>query len=220
MSVVRPEFGPTLPALLGPRVRALPLAARIAGAVLGSVILVVLAVMLLGGGETGRTPVVVREPVAFNVLVAPPLERVAPRRTETLRLETGAGVAAPQSFAVRPLRVRAYRGDVTAVLMGMSSRIIDRMRATVPGFVARGDGRVSYNRQPGYEIVFQSQIGGRTAYGRRVMLMPNSDTPPRDGVDITILAARSDAVPSVASVAANGALRTAVRSFRFGTERP
>jgi hypothetical protein len=220
MSVVRPEFGPTLPELLGPRVGALPRAARFAVAVVCAVLVAALAAVLLRGQNADRTPVVVREPVAFNMLIAPPLQRGAPQGREVLRLATPPSAAAPQSFAVRPLRVRAYRGDVTAVLMGMSSRLVERMRSTIPGFAWRGDGRVSYNRQPGYEISFQARIGGRTTYGRRVLLMPNSETPPRDGIDVTILAARSEAVPSAASVGANGALKTAVRSIRFGTERP
>jgi hypothetical protein len=80
---------------------------------------------------------------------------------------------------------------------------------------------VNYNRQPGYEIVFQARIDGRTTYGRRTILLPGGDTPPKEGVDITMLAARSEAIPRVDAIgAAAGALKTAIRSFRFGTERP
>jgi hypothetical protein len=219
MSVVRPEFGPTLPELLGPRAGALPRAVRIALAVAAAALAVALVAALLGRGDDGREALVVRQPVAFNLLVDPPLRAVAPRGRETLRLESPSATTR-QSFAATPLRVGPYRGDVTAVLMGLSPRLIDRMRATIPGFIWRGDGRVSYNRQPGYEIVFQARVGGRTTYGRRVLLMPNSDTPPREGADIMMLAARSEAVPSLPSVGATGALKTAARSFRFGTERP
>ncbi|MDX6722277.1 MAG: hypothetical protein QOD73_681 [Solirubrobacteraceae bacterium] len=220
MSVVRPEFGPALPELLGPRVRALPRGLRVVCALVCALPVLAAALAFMRHEEDIRAPLVVREPLAFNLLVAPPLRRVTPRAGESLRLESAPGAGAPQSFAVRPLRVRPYRGDVTAVVMGMSSRLIDRMRASVPGFQWRGDGRVSYNRQPGYEIAFQARIGGHTTYGRRVLLMPNADVPPRDGLDLMILAARSDAVPSVASVGANGALKTAIRSIRFGAERP
>jgi hypothetical protein len=220
MSVVRPEFGPTLPEVLGPRLRSLPRPAQIAVAAAAAIVVVVLAVALVSRAEDVRVPLVVRGPVEFNVLVAPPLERVAPHGREVLRLRTAASVPQPQTFAATPLHVRPYRGDVTAVLMGMSPRLIERMRATVPGFVWRGDGRVSYNRQPGYEIQYQTVVGGQTTYGRRVLLMPNSELPPRDGLDITMLAVRSDAVPSVDGVAAGGALKTVARSLRFGTDRP
>jgi hypothetical protein len=221
MSVVRPEYGPTLPELLGPRVGALPKAARIALAAMCALVLVAAAAFVVRREELQREPIVVRAGFPFNMLVAAPLERVPARPGERLRLQTGPAIEAPQSVVVRPLRLRPYRGDVTAALMGLTPNMIQRMRSTTPGFVWRGDGRVNFNRQPGYEILFQARIGGRTTYGRRILLTPSAaETPPRDGADITILAARSDTVPSVASVGNNGALKTAIRSFRFGTERP
>jgi hypothetical protein len=221
MSVVRPEFGPTLPELLGPRIRALPRAVRVALAVVAAFVLVALVYVVRRDTQDTRPQAVVREPIAYNLIYPAPLVRVRPRSGETLRLETPRGTKAPQSFAVRPLRLPPYHGDSTGILTLMSANMITRMRAQYPGFVWRGDGRVSYNRQPGYEILFQARIGGRTTYGRRTMLVPGTDAPPREGVDITMLAARSTAIPRVDAVgAANGALKTAIRSFRFGTERP
>jgi len=220
VSVVRPEFGPTLPELIGPRVRALPRAVR-ALVALAALIVLAAAALLLRDGRDTRPHAVVHAPVAFNLLYPKPLERVTPRGRETLRLQTPAEFAAPQSFAVTPLELPPYRGDAGAVLLGMSGPLIARMSRTIPGFVWRADGRVNYNRQPGYEIQFQAKIGGRTMYGRRTLLVPGGDAPPRAGVDIMILAARSPAVPNVNAVASKaGALKTAIRSFRFGTERP
>jgi hypothetical protein len=221
MSVVRPEFGPTLPELLGPRVRALPRSGQVVLAAVAAAVVLALGLALLRGGGEERTTVVVREPIAYNLVYPPSLGRVQPRGRETLRLETPPGAADPQSFAVTPFRLPAYRGDSTAVLTGMSPNLIAQMRRVIPGFVWRADGRVNYNRQPGYEILFQARIGGRTWYGRRTLLVPGSDEPPREGVDIAIMAARSDAIPRVDAVASSpGALKTAIRSFRFGTERP
>jgi hypothetical protein len=221
VSVVRPEFGPTLPELIGPRVRALPRGVRIGLAALAALVVVAAAALLLRDNRDTRPHAVVRAPVAFNLLYPKPLERVKPRGRETLRLQTPAGSSAPQSFAVTPLKLPPYRGDSSAVLLGMSARLIEQMTRAIPGFVWRADGRVNYNRQPGYEIQFQAKIGGRTTYGRRTLLVPGGDTPPRAGVDIMILAARSPAVPNVNAVASKAsALKTAIRSFRFGTERP
>jgi hypothetical protein len=99
--------------------------------------------------------------------------------------------------------------------------LIQRMRETIPGFVWRGDGRVNYNRQPGYEILYQAKLNGRTTYGRRTILLPGGDTPPKEGADISMRAARSEAIPRVDAVgSAAGALKTAIRSFRFGIDRP
>ena len=221
MSVVRPEFGPTLPEVLGPRIRALPRAAQLVLAVLAAFVVVVLAYVFLRGAQDDRPHAVIQEPIAYNLLYTAPLVRVRPHSGETLRLETPPGTTAPQSFAVKPFRLPAYHGDSTGILTLMSANMITRMGRTYPGFVWRGDGRVNYNRQPGYEIVFQAKIGGRTTYGRRTLLVPGDQAVPREGVDITMLAARSTAVPQVDAVgSASGALKTAMRSFRFGTDRP
>lgn len=222
MSVVRPEFGPTLPELLAPRIRALPRAAQLALAAVAALVVVGAVVAFVHRREADQRPqAVVRAPIAFNLLVAPPLHRVAPRGRETLRLETPAGTAAPQTFTVTPYKLPPYHGDPTGVLTAESANTIARMRRTIPGFIWRGDGRVNYNRQPGYEILYQAKIDGKTTYGRRTILLPGGDTP-REGVDISMVAARSDATPRVDAVGTtNGsALKTAIRSFRFGTERP
>jgi len=221
MSVVRPEFGPTLPELVGPRVRALPRAAQIALAVVAALIVVGLLFLLRRDTEDTRAHAVVRRPIAYNLVYPPSLERVRPRQGETLRLQTPAGTAAPQSFAVKPFKLPPYHGDSTGILTLMSANMITQMGKQYPGFVWRGDGRVNYNRQPGYEILFQAKIDGHTTYGRRTMLVPGGDTPPKEGLDITMLAARSEAIPRVDAVgSASGALKTAIRSLRFGTERP
>jgi hypothetical protein len=221
MSVVRPEFGPTLPELLGPRVRVLPRAAQVGLAAVAVLAVLVLGFLVVRGSGDDRVHVVVREPMAYNLVHPPTLRRAQPIGRETLRLETAREAADPQTFAVSPLKLPPYRGDSTGVLTGMSPILIDRMRGTIPGFVWRGDGRVNYNRQPGYEILFQARIDGRTWYGRRTLLVPGGDDPPREGVDIMIMAARSEAIPRVDAVASSsGALKTAIRSFRFGTERP
>jgi hypothetical protein len=220
VSVVREEFGPTLPELLGPRIRALPRAAQVALAVLAALVVVALAALFFRDTEDTRPHAVVRAPIAFDLIYPPPLVRVRPHAGETLRLQTPAGTQAPQSFAVKPFRLPPYHGDSTGILTLMSANLITQMSHAYTGFVWRGDGRVSYNRQPGYEILFQANIGGRTTYGRRTMLVAGDDAAPRRGLDITMLAARSPAIPRVDAVGANGALKTAIRSFHFGADAP
>jgi hypothetical protein len=219
MSVVRPEFGPTLPELVGPRIRALGRRGRIALWVAVAALAGAIAAWALASGS-GRTEVLVREPVAFTMVHGPGLAEARPRRGEVLRLQTPSRAGPAQSFAVTPLRLGHYRGDPTAVLTGMSPLLVERMRARLPGFVWRGDGRVNINKQPGYAILYQYRAPRGTVYGHRVLLLPGGDQPPREGVDISMLAERSAAVSRVAAVGANGELKTALRSFRFGTERP
>jgi hypothetical protein len=218
MSVVREEFGPTLPELVGERLH-VPVRTVWRGlAAAGVVVALVLAWLLFVRDTPGQAGVVVREPVTFNLIYTDAMRRVAPRAGETLRLQSRAG--APQSFAVRPLRLAPYKGDVSATLTLLSARLIREMSATYPGFLWRGDGRVNINKQPGYQIVFQARIGGHTTYGKRVLLVAAPDPPPRAGLDITMLAQRSPAIPRADAVAANGSLKTPYRSLRFGTDRP
>jgi hypothetical protein len=218
MSVVREEFGPTLPELLAGRLR---VPARTIWRVVAAIgVLAVLVVIWLAfvRGTPGQAGIVVRQPVAYNLIYTDALHKVSPRAGESLRLQTSAGP--PQSFAVRTLRLAPYKGDVSAALTLLSARLIDEMRAQYPGFLWRGDGRVNINQQPGYQIVFQARIGGHTTYGKRVLLVAEPDPPPRTGLDITMLSERSVAIPRADVVAANGALKTPFRSLRFGTDRP
>jgi hypothetical protein len=218
MSVVREEFGPTLPEVVGERLHVPVRTVWRALAAATVVVVLILAWLMFVRDTPGRAGVVVREPVAFNLIYTDALQRVAPRAGEVLRLRSRAGP--PQSLAVRPLRLAPYKGDVSADLTLLSARVIQEMSATYPGFLWRGDGRVNINQQPGYQIVFQARIGGHTTYGKRVLLVAAPDPPPRTGLDITMLAERSPATPKADAVAASGALKTPLRSLRFGTDRP
>ena len=214
---MREEFGPTLPELVGRRLGVRTRTVWLALAAIAAVAVVVVAWLALRP-DPNQSTVVVREPVTYNLIFPDALQRVAPRSGETLRLRSRSGP--PQSFVVHPLRLQPYKGDVTAALTFMSARLIDEMRGQYQDFVWRGDGRVNINKQPGYQIIFQAHVDGHTTYGRRVLLVAKPDPPPREGVDLTILAARSPSVPNLDSVGATGALKTAYRSFRFGTDRP
>jgi hypothetical protein len=217
VSVVREEFGPTLPELVGRRLGVRPRTVWLSLAAVGAVAVVVLAWLALRP-TPNQSGVVVRDPVTYNLIYPDALRRVAPHSGETLRLQSRSGP--PQSFAVRTLRLAPYKGDVSAALAFLSSSLIDEMRGQYQEFVWRGDGRVNINKQPGYQIIFQARVDGKTTYGRRVLLVASPDPPPREGVDLTILAARSPSVPNLDSVGATGALKTAYRSFRFGSDRP
>lgn len=217
MTLVRDEFGPTLPELVGPRLGVRVRTVWLALAAVAAVAVAIVAWLSLRP-DTSRTHLVIREPIAFNLLYPRAVHRVAAQRGEILRLESVRG--APQSMAVSVRPLPAYDGDASALFAVMASRLTDEMRATYSNFVSRRDGRVSINKQPGYQVEFQARIGGRTTYGKRVLLVESSFPSPREALDITVLAARSPSVPNVDTVGGNGAMKTPYRSLRFGTNRP
>jgi hypothetical protein len=216
MSAVRPEFGPTLPELLGPRVAKLSRAARVALAAAGVLVLLLLVwvLFLRGEGAKAKRAVIVREPVAFNFVYRAPFRKQEPRAGELARVGS-----AEQSFSVRELRLPAYKGDAAGFLPLYAATLEAQMAKDLPGFVWRADGRANINKQQGFEIVFQYRgTGGKTTYGRRILLLPNVTS--RVGADIWAIAPRSLAIVRADDVGHNGGLKTALRSFRFGTERP
>ena len=216
VSPVRPELGPSLPQLVGARRARLALTAAAVVAVLA----VVLPRLADGpGGGAGR--VVVAAPVAFN-LDAGELQRAPARGEEALRLVSAPGDVR-QELRATPLRLEPYAGDPVAALMSVAQLRADRLRRELgASLVVRGEGRTRVNEQPGYQLQYQFRLDGRTAYGRLVLLVPAEKDVlrPREAVALDLRTQRSPAVPSVFAVGDNGALKTPLRSFRFGTETP
>jgi hypothetical protein len=217
MSAVRPEFGPTLPELLGPRIRALPRAARLALAAVGALIVLLLLWALFVRGEgatTKKRAVIVRQPIAFNFVYRHPFRKQPPLAGELARVGSK-----DQSFSVRELRLPAYGGDAAGFLPLYAATLEQQMAKDLPDFAWRSDGRANINKQQGFEIVFQfRRSDGTRMYGRRILLLPNVTA--RQGADIWAVAPRSPAIVRADDVGHNGGLKTALRSFRFGTERP
>ena len=79
MSVVREEFGPTLPELVGERLHVPVRTLWRALAALGVVVALVLVWLAFVRGTPGQAGVVVRQPVTFNLIYTDALQRVAPR---------------------------------------------------------------------------------------------------------------------------------------------
>jgi hypothetical protein len=219
MSAVRPELGPSLPELLGPRVRSWPRPLQLALAVLLALLALLLLWALLLRGDppaTAKRSVIVRHPIAFNFVYRSPFHKLDHGPSELAKVGSE---KSGQSFAVRELRLPAYHGDAAGFLPLYASQQHDAMAKAFPGFRWRTDGRANINKQQGYEIVFQYRSsGGDLLYGRRVLLLPSVTA--RQGVDLLLLAPRSPAVVRADDAGKNGGLKTALRSFRFGTERP
>jgi len=222
---VKPEFGPSLPELAGPRWRRLPRAARAGAVVLAALLLVGLAALVLGGGAGERTVVVEPERgngVAFNLRHATTLARVEPAGGELLRLEQRRGDAVVGAFAVRPLRLPAYRGAPGGVFPALAERLIAELGGRYTDLEVADEGRVNVNEAPGYAVGFRARRDGQRVWGRTVLLVPATDPPMpvRDGVRIDLVASPGSGVANPADVGAVGQLKLPLRSFRFGTEAP
>jgi hypothetical protein len=216
---VRPEFRPTLPDLLGPRMRRLGRVGTVVVAVLALVLVVALIALGRSGGD-GTKVLVVRGPVTFNLKYDPVrLERATPQAGDSLLLRTVASDPDPERFSVRPITLPPYTGDPAGIEPIVASGLIRQMRRDDPSFILRSEGRTRINQQPGYQIQFQTRVGGRLAFGRRTMLF--ADEPGvRQGGDITLVSVRSPTIPNVDAVGSNGPLKQPYRSFRLGAERP
>lgn len=208
--LVQPGYGPTLPELVAGWPRPARIAARAAGALL---VCAIAGWVLFGRGDD-LTRVIEHDPVDFNLGYRAPLERVTPRAGEIVRLQ-----APGQELVVRPLALPAYRGDVSAFLPLYASSVGARLERDRPGLLTREEGRININKVVGYEVQYQARgAGGRKRYGRLVLLP--QDPRSRTGVQIQLEADASSAIANPTVVGQIGALKTALRSFRFGTDPP
>ncbi len=227
--LVDEEFGPSLPEVVAERTGTPVRTVRIVliGVLVAVLVLVLVVRAVQRDAARGGTAVVrdVAEP--FNLIYdSDRLERVDPRPGEALRLRSPRGAEVPMLYTVTERELPPYRGDAAGFLPLHAAGLIEAQRAADPDFVLRGEGKARINLNPGYQIQFQTRVGGETAYGKRFLLYVDPDgteetlNRPRTIADVLLLNGRSAAVPNVGAVGGNGPLKNPLRSFRFGTERP
>jgi hypothetical protein len=186
-------------------------------AVIGAVAMVVAITRPASPGAK----VVHRSPPVFNLLYPEDAMHVAKAREgELMRIEGRRGKLSI-SIVVRPLRLPAYRGDVTHGLLPVyADRFVDAQAAVLPGFELVSEGRARVNNGVGYEIGFQSLRPERREYGRDVLLVADD---PKEGRGLVTLSLRQVKRPGKKLTKGERNLayrsRKAYRSFRFGTAR-
>ena len=218
-SVVRPEYGPSLPTLLGPRLRVLPRSVRAALALGGLAVLAALAVVLIAR-PGGPHAYVQRSPIVFNLNWDEPLRKPPPRPGELLRLEQRRGTQLLQSMTIEPLRLPPTAATPPCSLPRPGRRPGARDEPALPGRRFGVEGRVRLNPDAaGYGFVFRARLGHRQLWGRGSLLAPG-DAGARLGVFILLLGTPEGGVHSTDQLGYVGPLKQPYRSFRFGTERP
>jgi hypothetical protein len=214
--LVRPEFRPTLPAIVRRRtgLRERTTVALLAGAV----VLGVLAVVVVRPAVDGVTQFVHRGDPVFNVLYDNgALHTVTPRSGELVRLEGRRGRVAV-AITVQPLRLPAARGDVAHGLLPIAASVhVETLRARLDTFQLRFEGRSRINGAPGYEVRFRTGPPGRRAFQNDILLVPTED----DARGAVLLSLRREirgrAVIGEAEQPFSDTAAEAFRSFKYGT---
>lgn len=211
--VIKAEYGPTLPQLLAPR----SLAVRIAAAAL--------ALLILGGAvvialttRPDETAVLVRNPITLNFVYGPQWERVdEPGAIVALR-HTKGGLFL-DSYVIRDLVLPPYRGAAGGMLPIYANSYLRTVRARYPDFELAGEGRARINNAIGYEVTFRARSGARRLYGRHYLLVEEEPDGRRHGVVVEIESTPKAGTPTADELGNHGALKTPLRSFRFGEDR-
>jgi hypothetical protein len=212
---MKPEYGPTLGRLLAPRWHAASRLARalvVAAGVCLVAVLVAAALTLLNAtfSHGGRVP------FSFSYRG---LYRVAPEPGGYVRVQSHwRDGALKYSFAVNPLRLPPYSGELSGALPLYAAGFIHRLAERSPGFELRGEGKSRINSSlVGYEVLYTAEVQGRPMYGRDVLLVPPRRGA-RDGVSVVMLTSpgASTQVTSPLEVGTIGVLLRPLKTFSFG----
>jgi hypothetical protein len=216
MTVVRmkPEYGPTLGTLLAPRWQAASRAAR--WSVIGAG--VALLALALAAGLTLETPTYARGgsvPFSFSYRG---LYRVAHEQGGYVKVQRDrADGALEDSYAVAPLRLPPYAGELTGELPVYAASYIPLLRRRLQDFVLQGEGKAKVNGVYGYAVFYTALVDGQTVWGRNVMLLPERKGV-REGVVIEMLTSSltSSEVTTPMEVGSAGILARPLKTFAFG----
>jgi hypothetical protein len=171
VTLVRPEFEPTLPALVR---RRFGVRERVtAGLVVGAVVLVAAAALFVRPRVDGVSTLVHSDDPAFNLVYANgALHEADPGTGELARLEGRRGRQSV-TITVRPLTLPPHEGDVAHGLLPVyASGHIERLGRELGGFRLTAEHRTRINGAPGYEMRFQY---GDTTLGTDTMLLPDEE---------------------------------------------
>ncbi len=215
---MKPEYGPTLGRLLAPRWRAASRLARAAVivasvAVLAALVAAALTLENATYSHGGRVP------FSFSYR---DLYRTAPEPGGYVRIESRwPDGALKYSYAVDPLLLPAYSGELTAEMPVYATGFIRAFGRRFRDFELRGEGKTKLTNTltglTGYQVLFTTDVEGQTMYGRAVLLLPPR-AQAREGVVMVMLTAAnaSAQIASPVEVGTAGVLMKPMKSFAFG----
>ncbi|HVF77952.1 MAG TPA: hypothetical protein VNA28_06625, partial [Solirubrobacteraceae bacterium] len=112
-----------------------------------------------------------------------------------------------------------YRGAAGGMLPIYAIGYIRDIRERYTDFEPVSEGRARINNAIGYEVTFRARLGTRRLYGRHYLLVEEKPDGLRRGVVIELASTPAAGTPTVAEIGNHGALKTPLRSFRFGEDR-
>jgi hypothetical protein len=143
---------------------------------------------------------------AFSVLYKAKVVHRRPGQLLTLFVRRG---RMRGTLVVRRYELPDYEGDVAGVLPVLAERLVPH------GAHLTADRRARLNTAPGYEIGFSVRAGE----GKDILLVPPEAEHPRAGVRLSYRLTRPPGRQPLRVRRAAQALRSALRSFEFGTDR-
>ena len=214
---VKAEYGPTLPRVVGPWLRARPRSVRLGLlAVVAAIVLLVVAgifwwvVIRKVGGETyTRT-----EAPAFSFKFQGPLKETKTERSEYVRLaSTAPSGRIVSTFAVEPLAIPAGgdRGVYGSLPVVASARARELSRRYADFEIVQ-ESATRVGGDPGYATVFEAKRGTRVIYGRDVLL-PDPAAGGRRGIAIVLTDTRGPRLTSAPAVGFVEPLRRPLSTF-------
>jgi hypothetical protein len=209
---IKPEYGPTLGGLLAPRWRRSSGLSRALAIATG----VALAVGVLGAVLTLWDASFHREgPVPFHFSYTG-LYASTPEPGGYVRIERLRGGRLEDSFAVAPLRLPPYTGQLSGELPLYAPVYVRALAARRADFELVGEGHSRLNTYYAYSVFYTTLFDGRRMFGRDVLLLPERPGV-RDGVAISMLTApkANVLVTSPPLVASTGVLQKPLRTFTF-----
>ena len=233
MPIARPEYGPSLKDIVGPRLSALRRPVRWA-LLAAPVVLLLLVAAVAYARRDVVTQAVVRGPLTFNTRYDAGLERVPAGRGELLHLRTKLGAGRGVEDLVyrdagpAPTRVEPAGGPIAQLAL-RADDVVRPLRATLQGFQVRSAGRIRIGSDYGGWIVryqFKRRIPGdtttqaRTFFGVRMLLLPDAQGTTERVLDVSLQSQRSQVVSNISEVGGNGPMRTPFYGVAFGTEKP
>lgn len=213
MSAVKPQYGPSLVQMLAPR----PLAVRVAAGALAALLVATVIVVALRA-RAGETFVLERKPVTFNLVYGPQFHRVVKAGT-LLALAHDRNGLFLDSYVIRELTLPPYRGAAGGTLPVYADGYLARQRRRYRGYEFVSEGRARINNGIGYAVTFRSERGGRTLYVRHLLLVEEAPDGLRHGVVLELTSTAAAGTPNATEIGNHGALKTPLRSFRFGEDR-